>query len=372
MTVFMRLKRKREEEPPETLIIAAPSSSKKRNRNRIDKALSSLSLDQNTNGVRLEHKFRLLDTFDAAEAKALVAQESEATARLLREANKLNKKKRGRDEAEQPAVWAELTKRPKSQQAHDLNRVHNPAERRLDRVIFDVFQGSVSATEITKALEAGRALGLSANFCRPRDGTTALMAAAWAGSKPEVQALLNLGARPETRDNNGNDAAALATNRGHDGVASMLKIAVQRRATTPIELQEEGIVVVPQIEDDDFVYDIYAYEDEDDDNCSTRCIASPNMAKSLVVGIAQPLKRALSGASPEFASSSSLSSLEADVNDEEDSNAEGHYANDYPDHEDDDDHDDSLPLGVGQAGATAFQQHFADMYSSDDEGQDDV
>mmetsp|Transcript_23292 Transcript_23292/g.30193 ORF Transcript_23292/g.30193 Transcript_23292/m.30193 type:complete len:574 (+) Transcript_23292:53-1774(+) len=336
-----------------------------------------------------------------------------------------------------PNVEEENIALKKRHQVGGKHRVYNPAERRMDKAIFDVFnskqpsQVHTNLQELFEALDAGQTVGLGINFSRPRDGTTALMAAAWQGSIPDTKALLNRGADPSRIDLFGNTAAVIAMNRGHNQLSTMLmqhlnkSTSIQNKNIAPaIDLdnhKNEAVVVLPETTNDDlgYVYDIYAYQDQptniestvqlkgesaliqnndirgdtspssdksniidstesDDENASTRCVASPapnrhayysdkKIAQEiisehgttntpLIVGIDRPLKIALTAACIRPSSSqrrrtaglsfdtSSISSLDFDGEQNQDdmsdgssldSNNENYIANDYPDEEGD-------------------------------------
>ena len=386
-TVFVRVKRKREEAGSETLIIEAPRSKREKG---LLSAFDSLDV-KGTNRKTERHCFRRLETLETAMAHSVARREDdEVCQRLVREARALRSLEEGTEET---TVWAEvrsLKKRrreeevpvvlPSEAKKKKLFRVSNPAERRMDLAILELFQAAKADEalrfgNVSRALDDGRDVGLSVDYRRPRDGTTALMAAAFIGAATCVRALLERGADASTVDFNGKTAYSLAFDRGHHEVARILQIERQKKMPA-VDLDaapEEGIVeiVVPEERDaeenleENFVYDVYAYDsrkksqnevvakkmrkdllddDSDSDNLSTRCLASPQlfdqMAAPLIFGIKEPLYAALSFAADSLSpldDASSLSSADLLDGDDADSNAENHFANEYPEDEEEDD-----------------------------------
>ena len=121
-----------------------------------------------------------------------------------------------------------------------------------------------------------------ADFRRPSDGTTPLMAAAWHGADGDVARLLGSGADPRVVDARGNDAAALAHARGHHGTRNLLLAAQLERSSalgsgsrrrSEVDFGTDADVRgAPDDDDacvglplDDFVYDVYAYDARADD-----------------------------------------------------------------------------------------------------------
>ncbi|KAH8075029.1 transcription factor Iwr1 [Aureococcus anophagefferens] len=276
---------------------------------------------------------------------------------------KKNKTSRSLQDLTEADAGDDATLRP-SATTPDLGQLHaatrrilNPAERRLDEAVFAAFQappGEPAARALAAVRDAlDRGAGFArADFRRPSDGTTPLMAAAWHGADGDVARLLGSGADPRVVDASGNDASALAHARGHHGTRNLL---------LPL---------------DDFVYDVYAYDARADDGdagdrrppspkdawAPESLAAFPSMGDLSAGGASTQLAPPAPAPPPgEFASAdddddddalsaaaSSVSSLDerdAGLSDSDrsfDSNDEQHEANDYPEGRDSDDSDDGL------------------------------
>lgn len=206
------------------------------------------------------------------------------------------------------------------------NAVLNPQERRQDKRIFDAFHGE------NKLLEDDALV----NYARSADGTTALMAAAWLGDEATVLGLLSRGALADSRDVRGNDAASLASSRGHESICKILSEAPNAEVVKAAKFEED---------EDGFQYDFY--HDDDNDDLSTRCVAAH-------------FRVAQANFDDERLLDDDLSSLE----DDDDSNAENHQSHDYPDEEEEEvllseeDDDDDETVGVPLSLQDTFRRHY--------------
>ena len=191
------------------------------------------------------------------------------------------------DAGEDPTLRPSATTPDLGQLHAATRRILNPAERRLDEAVFAAFQappGDPAARALAAVRDAlDRGAGFArADFRRPSDGTTPLMAAAWHGADGDVARLLGSGADPRVVDARGNDAAALAHARGHHGTRNLLLAAQLERSSalgsgsrrrsevdfgTDVDVRgapddDDACVGLPL---DDFVYDVYAYDARADD-----------------------------------------------------------------------------------------------------------
>jgi hypothetical protein len=191
-------------------------------------------------------------------------------------------------------------------------RVLNPLEREMDHAIVVAFQTG-STLELQQALQQGANVNYSRN---QSDRTTALMAASYIGDSLLVSQLLSMGARVQAADVNGNTALDLARLNSHVDTLAILAAAYGR--------ESHG---------EDWVFDFYrfggTYEGVGESLVSLQGIGAAKEATD---------DSALENLELRFDHDSDWSNLsDGGEDDDEDSNDEQFYRNDYPDEGEDDD-----------------------------------
>jgi Transcription factor Iwr1 len=266
---------------------------------------------------------------------------------------------------QQPATASSLPAAVQPPKPPGPQRILNPIERRMDEAIVTAFQ-THNARPVLDAIQ----IGASPSFIRTQaDGTTPLMAAAYCGDSTAVARLLALGVNPCVIDYNGNSASALALMQGHPSVVQQLQLAEAQR-------QSERELAVSS----DFVYDFYCYDKNaarssisssssstiEQQQAAVSNSAAANMQVIRIAGIAgaesmdtstddvdtAAADNSISGVTQQtglsafataqgpvelvFEHDSDWSNL-ADTSDDEDSNDENYYKNEYPEEESDTD-----------------------------------
>jgi len=196
-------------------------------------------------------------------------------------------------------------------------------ERELDEAIFHAFNGG---QEEVDAMVGMIARGADVNFQRRNaDDTTALMAAAYVGSVHAVSRLLRAGANPRVRDR-GNTAIDLAIQKGNKGCEILLRqVMAIEEGEDDEDDQEEGA----------YVFDIYTLGKEEVGELQGGHEGGSN-GDSGSSGGSAPVVRVDGLGYVEGQNELQLvfeddSDWSEKGDEEEDSNSEGYYANDYPD-----------------------------------------
>ena len=314
--VFLKIKRKRREEALDTIIVENDCGRFQKNRRRdMEKALNRLSV-----GVDAEKNIP-----EKTESRRVVFKR----VRTMDAEGPLFKRQRCRNmsagSTDVPDRKEESTTSVLDRRGYERSPIAalNPEEIKMDRAVWNAFREK-DFSSIFELIT--RAQG-NVNFQRrASDQTTALMAAAFHGLLDVCVQLIKLGAAVELTNSSGETAADMAEKRNHTECYRFLRSREnikKAKATTKRSNREEA-----------FVYDIYRAVKSNERDCEGAVVRMndehPHAFHGMVCG------RAVEELSEDVARFFLFEGEDDDKNassgfDSQDSNAEGYYANDYPD-----------------------------------------